>query len=151
MADQDAGDFELTITPLGPRGDDIDLNQPIREFTGLTDWTLEKDPSFNEGPSGEAFGFNHQRHANKVTFTLNIRDTSPDLEAIHQLAETEAEVSINVEAAHNLDTYEVGQVIGLGAERCLIQPGSISQGDGDAADVSFSVLGIDPQIRRKSE
>lgn len=145
MASQGAGDFELTITPIGPGGEpDTDSAITVSEFTGLTDWTLDKDPSFNEGPGGEAFGFNHQKTSNKVTFTINVRDTSPDLESIHTLTEEEQEVAIRAQVAENLDTYEVGQEIGLGANRCLIMPGSRGHGDGEAADVSFDVLGIDP-------
>lgn len=150
MASQDAGDFELTITPIGPSGEpETESAITVSEFTGLTDWTLDKDPSFNEGPGGRAFGFNHQRSGNKVTFTINVRDTSPDLGAIHELSRNEQEVAIRAQVAKNEETYEVGQEIGLGANRCIILPGSRSHGDGEAADVSFDILGIDPVVITK--
>jgi hypothetical protein len=143
MGSQDPGDYVLYLD-----------DQPIAEFTGLDDWQVDKDISYNEGPGGRAFGFNHQRHNNKVQFTISVRETSDDIEFLHELAMEEREVSIRAEIppeSENWDTYEVGQEVGLAADTCVLQPGTHTAGSGEAEDIEFEVLGIGPEVIFKDE
>lgn len=123
----------------------------MEEFSGLVDWQTGQGASRNEGPGGVAHGFNFQRRNNLVDFTIRVRDTSRHLAAIQDLVDNQTPVSILAEAVRSLDSYAVGQEIGLGCERGVIQPGSRSRGSGETDDVSFPVLGIGPIRITKSE
>ena len=133
--DIDAGDFTLYVGGV-----------PISQFTGLTDWRVDKSVTYNEGPGGRAFGFNHQRHSNKVSFTISVRETSPDLEYLQQLVEDETRVAITAEVSDDSDLalYGDGQEIGLGCEQGILTGGNRGKGQGEAEDVTFDVLGIGP-------
>jgi len=122
---------------------------PIREFTGLFGWKIGHEANWNEGPGGEAFGFNTQRRNNKVEFELHVRSTSPDLNFLHNLSQAQSAVAIMAEVARNLDSYEVGQEVGLGCERGILLPGEKKLGAGDAEDVVFKVIGIGPIVLKK--
>lgn len=142
----DAGDFELRIT-----SDDAELGEfVVEEFTGL-EWDPQRDASFNEGPQGVAFGFNFQRSSNRVSMSFTVRETSKDLWKVYKASETQEPVKVVVRLVKNFGSYDADQIVELGAEKCVIMPGSTSRGGGDAGDVSFTALGINPIKKRKSE
>lgn len=141
MAEYDPGDFDCDIGGV----------KQVDEFTGLTDWRRDKDISFNEGPGGRAFSFVHQRNNNKVTFTINVRQTSDDLQRLRELARDEDVVTIKAYLARNEDAYNDSEVVALGAKRCVIQEEGQGLGDGDPEDVSFSVMGIEAISQTKAE
>lgn len=140
----DPGDFILRI--IG--GSDGDFT--VEEFTGL-DYEPQREASLNEGPAGVAFGFNRQRSSNRVNLTINVRETSTSLHKLYDLADSQEEVKVVAFLDKNKDSYDDDQIVELGAERCVILPGSTSRGGGDAGDVSFSVIGITPISRRKKD
>lgn len=135
---------------------DVDLTVDgvvIAEFAGIDDWATGHEASHNEGPGGRAYGFNTQRGNNKVSFTLKVRDTAEGdagMKKMHELVTSQKIVAIKAVVVRNLDSYKAGQEIGLGAEQAVISGGSRSKGSGDAADVSFTVIGIGPIVERKA-
>lgn len=140
----DPGDFDLVI-------DDTVLGAvTVEEFTGL-DFEPQQEASFNEGPNGQAFGFNFQRASNRTNLTLSVRETSKHLADIYDIADGQRVVKITATAVRNLDAYGDDQLVQVGAEKCVILPGSTSRGSGEAGDVSFTVLGINPIKTRKKD
>lgn len=140
----DPGDFDLVID------DPVLGSLTIEEFTGL-DFEPQQDASFNEGPSGKAFGFNFQRQSNRVSLSLSVRETSKHLADIYDIVEAQRVVKVTATLVRNQDAYDDDQLVQVGAERCVIMPGSTSRGSGEAGDVSFSILGINPIKTRKRD
>lgn len=141
QGDSDAGDWKLFVD-----------GRQIREFAGLRGFRKDKNVTYNEGPGGVAFGFNHQRHSNKVSFSINVRDTSPDIEFLEDLVESERPVSIRAKItdSDDLALYGDNQEIEVGCERGVLTGGDRQRGSGEAEDVGFEVLGINAVREYKS-
>lgn len=145
MGDYDAGDYILLVG---------ESPEPIDEFSGIENWTREKDVSVNKGPGGVVHGWNHQRNGDHITFDLNVRQTSEDLGALRELRDSEKPVPIRaIVPQEKRDIYEVGQEIGLGCNRGVLADGGDTQlgSNSEAQDVSFSVEGKGPVTFEKSE
>lgn len=127
---------------------DYDLlvdGQVISEFAGLTGWRVMKEAGRITGPGNRVYGHTTQRAANGVDFTIAVKRSSISLRVLQDLVDNQRSVPIKAVITRNLDTYEVGQEIGLGCESGVLTDGTRGAGDSDDADnVEFTVVGIGP-------
>lgn len=126
----DAGDVRLSID-----------GSTVAQFTGA-DFDTVQSVSPNEGPAGVHFGFNFQRKANGCNIGFTVRQTSPDLPRLAELARTQKVIDITCQVIDNLGQYDPDEPIGFSTGKAVITMRGLPMGRGDATDVTFSAIGI---------
>lgn len=136
--DYDGGDYVLLMAAPGD-----EEARAIDGFMQLTDWAPDKDPNLRRGPGGKVYGRNKRKHDDSVTFTLEIDQTSTDMQFLRQLVENDTPVSLKAIIMDDfLDNYEAGQEIGIGGQKCWLSGGTTSVGQDDGDTVRFDVEGF---------
>lgn len=137
----DPANFDLQISAPGdPAG-----AKTIDAFTGLENFRIERNSSRIQGPGGRAYGFNVQRSANGVDFSIFVLDTSEDLEYLRDLADRQIPVGVKATVTRNQDIYSIGQYKSLGCETGILTEQGASAGrNEEAGEIEFQVTGIGP-------
>lgn len=142
MAEYDPTDWDLQVSALGDAAGD----RIVSGFAGLDNYRVAQEVTPINGPGNRRLGFNLQRGANGVDFSISVFANDENSVAyLRDLARRQVKVGMKAIITRNAGTYKIGQLKALGGESGYLSAQQDSVGSGDEVDrLEFQFMGIGP-------